>query len=324
MFRRQKSPGFSRGLREILIGALVFQSAAATGWSWGNQGHEIINRAAIQSLPEPLRDWFEARAEYLVIHASDPDALAHNDAEERPHHYTDADAYDRFPFARLREQFAVEHRPPSAVEMRNGTALWEIGDYFHKLQDDFHARHWKRANHDAVFLAHYAGDITQPLHTVANFDGQLTGQNGVHSRFESELVNALASRWRLQGAPAADIPHLDERIFNEYVRSYAQASVVLAADRRAVAGVSYSDPRYFSRFSTLAGPVAEKRLEDAATFVGSLWYTAWVKSGNPNLSQWKVPRQNAGFGPYSSARPFSGARHSVRRFAKDVSKGFPD
>ncbi|MGH9432698.1 MAG: hypothetical protein ACRD3T_14240, partial [Terriglobia bacterium] len=83
---------------------------------------------------------------------------------------------------------------------------------------------------------------------------------------------------------------------------YAQAAVVFAADRKAVSGLNYFDPRYFSRFCALAGPLAEKRLEDAASFVGSLWYTAWVKAGSPDLSGWKVPRQTSGFGRYSSAR----------------------
>ncbi len=324
MTLKQKGFALSGGLQALFIGALVFQWAPVLGWAWGNRGHQIINRAAVQSLPQPLRAWFEARLEYLATHASDPDVLAHNDPEERPRHYTDADAYDRFPFARLRAQFCVEHRPPTGLEMRNGTAIWQIGIYTRRLEDDFRARKWGRANHDAVFLAHYAGDITQPLHTVANFDGQLTGQSGVHSRFETEMVNALADRWKLDVAPAAEIPNLNERIFDEYIRSYAKASVVLAADRNAVSGLSYFDPRYFSRFCKLAGPVAEKRLEDAATFVGSLWYTAWVKAGSPNLSGWTIPLQTSGFGPYSSARPFWGARNSALRFAKDVSKGSPD
>ncbi|MGH9432919.1 MAG: S1/P1 nuclease, partial [Terriglobia bacterium] len=239
---------------------LVFLAGPRLGWAWGNRGHQIINRAAVQSLPQPLRAWFQARVEYLVTHGSDPDLLAHNDPEERPHHYTDADAYDRFPFARLRQQFVIEHRPPTASEMRQGTAIWEIDTFTRRLEEDFRARRWKRANHDALFMAHYAGDITQPLHTVANFDGQATGQRGVHSRFESELVNTLADRWRLRIAPAAEIPNLDARIFDEYVRSYAQAAVVFAADRKAVSGLNYFDPRYFSRFCALAGPLAEKRL----------------------------------------------------------------
>jgi hypothetical protein len=39
----------------------------------------------------------------------------------------------------------------------------------------------------ASTLAHYIQDAYQPLHVHNNYDGQLSGQNGLHSRFESEL-----------------------------------------------------------------------------------------------------------------------------------------
>jgi S1/P1 Nuclease len=303
---------------------LLLQAIPAAGWAWGSRGHQIINRAAVEALPQPLRAWFQARVEYLVEHASDPDLLAHSDPEERPHHYTDADAYDQFPFARLRRQFVVQRRPPTAFEMRQGTAIWEIDIFTRRLEEDFRGRRWRRANHDAVFLAHYAGDITQPLHTTKNYDGQFTGQRGVHSRFETEMVNALADRWGLQVAPAATIPHLDARIFDEYVRSYSKIVLVLAADRKAVSGLSYDNPVYFTRFCALAGPLAEKRLEDAATFVGSLWYTAWVRAGRPDLSGWTIPRSAPVYAPYAPARRPWSMRHSTRRFAKDGSEASSD
>jgi hypothetical protein len=299
---KQKNSMADRRIQRMLLGILLFQLVPLTGRAWGNVGHQIINRAAVESLPQPLRAWFEARLEFLVMHASDPDLLAHNDPTERPHHYTDADAYDRLPFARLREQFVQRHWPPSEVEAKNGTALWEIDSYTRNLESDFRHAQWDRANHDAVFLGHYAADITQPLHTVKNFDGQLTGQNGVHSRFETELVNVLAGGWHLQGAPAAEIPNLDRRIFEEYIESYAMASLVLTADHKAVSGRTYLDPAYFSRFFKLAGPLAERRLEDAASFVGSLWYTAWLKAGSPDLRGWKVPRMDAEHEAYSSSQ----------------------
>jgi hypothetical protein len=289
--------------QKLMIGVLLAQAVPVAGWAWGNRGHQMIIRAAIQSLPPPLRAWFEARAEYLVTHASDPDILAHNDPAERPRHYTDADAYDRYPFARLREQFTVLHRPPDAMEMRNGTAIWQIGIFEHRLESDFRRGRWRRADHDAVFLAHYAADLTQPFHTIKNYDGQLTGQNGVHSRFETELVDSLSETWEIPVDRARLIADLDQRIFNEYLGSYAQAALVLDADRRAVLGISYFDPKYFTRFQQMAGPIAEKRLENAATFTGSLWYTAWVNAGKPDLRGWTVPGPDSGCGSAPQVRP---------------------
>ena len=56
---------------------------------------------------------------------------------------------------------------------------------------------------------------------------------------------------------------------------------VFASDRIAVFGRSYLDPQHSARFYKLAGPSAEKRLEAGASFVSSLWYTAWVRAGKP-------------------------------------------
>ncbi len=142
-------------------------------------------------------------------------------------------------------------------------------------------RRWADADRAAVFVAHYAAELTQPLHTLTNYDGRLTGQTGIHRRWEVELVDALADRWVLQPAPPVFEPDLRLRIFRELIASYSYRNVVFAADRIAVAGWSYLDPQYLSTFHRLAGLLAKRRLEAAAALVSSLWYTAWVRADKP-------------------------------------------
>ncbi|SMF02589.1 hypothetical protein [Pseudobacteriovorax antillogorgiicola] len=40
-------------------------------------------------------------------------------------------------------------------------------------------------------LSHFVGDISNPLHTSINYNGQLSQQAGIHSYFEEHVVNAL-------------------------------------------------------------------------------------------------------------------------------------
>jgi len=253
------------------------------GLAWGDRGHKLANAAAVDILPEPLRSYFQPRKVYLVDHASDPDLLAHDDAAERPHHYTDLDADDAYPFPNLRRRFVLERAAPMFWQLRNGDSLWQIERFTLRLADALQHRRWQAADQDAVFAAHYAADLTQPLHTVKNYDGQLTGQKGVHARFESDLVNALADGWQLKPQPAIFVPDLRSRIFEEAVASFNCRNLVFAADRIAVSGRTYLDPQYSAAFYKLAGPLAEKRLSAAASFVSSLWYTAWVRAGRPPL-----------------------------------------
>lgn len=269
-----------------ILAVSVLACSARIACAWGREGHEMITAAAIQALPEPLRGYFQRRQFYLVEHASDPDALSRQNPSEHVHHFTDADAYSRFPFSPLRRQFVTEDRPPTEIELKNGDSIWQIDRLTLRLASDFRNADWPSADHDAVFLAHYAADLTQPLHTTANYDGQETGQNGIHERFETELVRMNADRWNLHSAPATAIPQLRQRIFSELLRSHSASQAVFADDLRARAGRTYASPDFLSAFSALAAPLAEARLEDAATFVGSLWYTAWLKAGKPDLSGW--------------------------------------
>jgi hypothetical protein len=266
----------------ILVLAIVYRPEP--GLAWGDRGHKLVNAAAVDNLPEPLRSFFEARKVYLVEHASDPDLLAHDDAAERPHHYTDLDADDAYPFPNLRRQFVLERAAPMYWQLRNGDSLWQVERFTLRLAESLQRRRWQAADQDAVFVAHYAADLTQPLHTVQNYDGQLTGQKGVHARFESDLVNALADGWRLKPQPAVFLQDLRGRIFDEAIASFNCRNLVFASDRIAVSGRTYLDPQYSAVFYKLAGPLAEKRLSAGASFVSSLWYTAWVRAGKPPLA----------------------------------------
>jgi hypothetical protein len=277
------------GERLLILFGLVL-AAALPARPWGDQGHRLVNRAAIEGLPEPLRSYFRAREEYLVEHASAPDLLAHDYPPERRHHYTDADAYDRYPFRFFRQQFVVERRRPRGWQRREGDSVWQIERFTVRLADDWSHHRWAYADRDAVLVAHYACDLTQPLHTTVNYDGQLSGQRGVHSRFETMLVNAAAGQWRIIASPPSELRSLRAAIFREYVESYAQINLVLAADRTAARGRTYLDPQYLPNFIRLAGPMAEKRLDAAASFVSALWYTAWLRAGKPDLSAWRGSR----------------------------------
>jgi hypothetical protein len=249
----------------------------------------MVNAAAVETLPEPLRTYLRARASFLVEHASDPDDLSASDPTQSVHHFTDAEAYEPYPFPKLREQFVTKGRGPTPRQAREGDSIWQIDLYERRLTDDWKLGRWAQADHDAVFLAHFACDLTQPLHTVVNYDGQFTHQLGIHARFESELVNALDREWTLKAASARYEANVRARIFSEFLASYRSRQKVFAADKEAAAK-GYLDPDYFPTFLRLAGPLAKARLEAAVSFVSSLWYTAWVRAGKPDLRRAKSSR----------------------------------
>ena len=293
-------------LRACVPPALALVLSCPPARAWGERGHRIVNAAAVNNLPEPLKSYFRARLSYVLEHASDPDHLARENPEERPHHYTEVEAYDSYPFAEFKAQFVDQRRGPSARQLQHGDSVWQIERFTLRLSEDLRRRRWNAADRDAVFAAHYACDLTQPLHTVVNYDGQLTRQAGIHARFETTLVNALAGGWVLRPQAAVDELDLRARIFREYVDSYNQRQLIFAADRIALDGHTYLDPQVLHTFIKIDGPLARKRLEAAAAFVSSLWYTAWVRAGKPalgnsKLENWKFENRNSSLKSLRSA-----------------------
>ncbi len=268
--------------RALLLLSLLLNSPLPAR-AWGDQAHRLVNAAAVASLPEPLGAYFRARKAFWVEHATEPDVLALENPEERAHHYTEVEAYDPYPFLRFRKMFVDERRTPTAAQVRYGDSVWQIERFTLRLEEALRRGQWDGADRDALFAAHYACDLTQPLHTVMNYDGQWTNQSGIHARFETDLVKVLADRWIFERRPPTEEKDLRARIFREMLESYRDRTRVFSADRAALAGRRYQDPQYLVSFARLAGPLAKKRLEAAVSFVSSLWYTAWVRAGKPDL-----------------------------------------
>src|SRR5260370_36225677 len=104
------------------------------GLAWGEQAHRLVNAAAVESLPEPLRSYFRSRKAFLVEHAMDADLLAREDPQERFHHYTDVDAYQPDAFLAFKKLFVAEHRGPTAWEIRQGDCAWQIERFTLRLE----------------------------------------------------------------------------------------------------------------------------------------------------------------------------------------------
>jgi hypothetical protein len=253
--------------------------------AWGERAHRRVNAEAIENLPEPLRSYFRARKSHFVENASKPDWLAAHSAAERGHHFVEVEAYDVYPFLAFQVQFVQESRGPMPAQLQHGDCVWQIELFTLKLAAALRERRWDEADEAALFVAHYATDLTEPLHTVVNYDGRSTNQAGLHHRFEVDLVNAHLDEWALDPAPSLAEADLRARIFRELLESYQHRHRVFEADRIAVTGWSYVHPHYTATFAEQAGSVARKQLEAAVSFVSSLWYTAWVRAGKPSVGR---------------------------------------
>lgn len=268
--------------------ALALTMPAPTAHAWGFSAHKFIVDRALTMLPQEIRPFYEKFRVTIVEHAIDPDTYRTVGwTAEPPRHFLDMDAWGPYPFAMIPHDFneAVARRGQDFV-LKNGTLPWRAEEFYLKLVEAFTQKaSYSRENirFFASVLTHYESDAHQPFHAVVNYDGQLTGQWGIHARFETELFERYRSQLRISPRPAAPVPNAREFMFEVLTASFPLAQRVLDADRAAVAGRESYDDRYFTLFFSTAGPILEKAVSDSINDAASLITAAWVQAGRPAL-----------------------------------------
>ena len=78
------------------------------------------------------------------------------------------------------------------------------------------------ARYLSAVLSHYIEDAHVPFHASANYDGQMTNQRGIHSRFETDLVLRNVKSLDLTLAPVTIRPIANVRdfVFDALIESY--------------------------------------------------------------------------------------------------------
>ncbi len=297
-------PGFVRTTdrlkrrASLLLFFCSYVLLTAQGFAWGPAGHRWFTNRATDNLEGPFQELFSKHRSTVVQQTMGPDYRKDQDPEEPSRHFIDLELYGEFPFSDLDLNYdrLVDRLGKERVE-KNGTLLWAAQRTFEKLVEAFHRQNLEQILLYSADLSHYVGDLHQPFHTTKNFDGQLTGQLGIHSRFESELVNLYLERVPFLKAAPTDLGPVMGQLHEVAVESYQWVDDILRVDRRVVSeleidrkqylgkankGKKYPD-QYFKRLFDEVGGVLENRLNQAAYRVGCLWWMAWEKAGKPDF-----------------------------------------
>ena len=277
----------------IAAALLVAMLVPGSAFAWGAVAHRYIMRRAIELLPVELKPFFEKNRDELVMRINDPDLWrVVGFEEEPPNHQIDfgVDDYGPYPFTALpREYDAAVEKFGVATVRRHGLLPWRTMEEFGNLRRVFQgfARNQLYVGGNSVLfvatLAHYVQDAYQPLHVHNNYDGQLSGQTGLHSRFESELFERFESRMTINPAPVRPISGTRQFIFDVALKSHQLVSQILAADRAAIGAKDTYDDEYFEKFFTAIRPVIEQQLAGAITDTASTIVSAWTEAGKPPL-----------------------------------------
>ena len=106
-----------------------------------------------------------------------------------------------------------------------------------------------------------------PLHAVVNYNGQLSGQDGVHSRWEGELFERNRSKLKIAPPPVKPVRVPRDVMFDVLLASNRLAANVLESDRKAAEGREFYDDAYFEAFAAGTLTTLERRLNDSISGV---------------------------------------------------------
>lgn len=274
----------SRSGVPLLTALLLACIVPGTALAWGTNAERLIVNHAVDTLPPDLRPFFEANRNYLIQHVNDPLNLVDKHPNERENHFIELDRYGKFPFDALPRNYkaALAKYSKSKIES-TGLLPWEIGVYSAKLTEALKNGRWNEAKEDAAFLADYVAEAHDPFNTTENYDGHMTGQDGVNDRFNTILIDRYSSFFPMNPHDAFFISDPTDFAFEACLNAHSLVESILLADRSARRGLgSYTD-EYYDRFYNLTAASLIKQLSDASTDVGSYWLTAWTNAGKPQL-----------------------------------------
>ena len=291
--------------RFIFISCLMIIPTTHT-IGWGFFGHKTINYAAVFTLPNEMFGFYKSHADMIRELAVNADKRRYILEDEAPRHYLDADFYEN-----VVPLDTIPHHFDSAVAkfgldtiLAHGIVPWHVVRVKWWLTKAFVDRDADAIVKLSADLGHYVGDLHVPLHSTHNYNGQLTNQHGIHGFWESRLPELFAHDYDLFVGTARYINDVNALVWSRFSESYAAKDSVLLIEKSLSHQVkadklhSYEQrgqslvQTYSVYYSTLyhqaLNDMVERRMQSSIKMVGSLWFTAWVDAGQPNLDSLDV------------------------------------
>lgn len=287
----------ARSIAFLLIFLLLYPQK---GYSWGFFAHQRINRLAVFSLPPEMIGFYKKHLRYITENAVNPDRRRYAVAGEAPKHYIDIDIYGDSAIYKMPRfwQQAVDMYTEDTLQAY-GIVPWHINFMKHQLTQAFKEKNTDRILRLSADMGHYVADACVPLHTTHNYNGQLTGQRGIHGFWETRLPELLSDNYDFFVGQAQYIEQPQLRAWDLVTSAHLALDSVLSFERELTKQFdedkkfSYEvrnnlTVKVYSRAFTIAyhnrlnGQV-ERQMRLAVHTIASYWYTAWVDAGQPDL-----------------------------------------
>ncbi|MCX6291882.1 MAG: zinc dependent phospholipase C family protein [Bacteroidetes bacterium] len=286
-------------LKSFLACSLLFFFSHST-YGWGFWGHKKINHMACFTLPPGMVGFYKSHIDFITDHAVDPDNRRYSNKAEPPRHYLDADHYGDHPFDSL-PKFWKDAVAKYSEDTLNAYGInpWYITKMMFSLTESFKDKDVDKILYYSANIGHYIADGHVPLHCTENYNGQMTGQVGIHAFWESRIPELSGDHYDFLVGRCMYIPKVQLYTWTFIEASFAALDSVFRFEKEL--GRTFPPDKKFSfeqvgnktqkvysadyakAYEDMLSGMVERRLRASVFDVGSLWYTAWVNAGSPDL-----------------------------------------
>lgn len=252
-------------------------------------------------LPPQMLLFYKPHIDFIEEHATDPDKRRYAIAQEGARHFIDIDHYGKYPFVELPHKWkeAVNKFSEDSLQAF-GIVPWHIQVMLGRLTKAFKEKNFSSILKNSAELGHYIADAHVPLHASENYDGQLTGQKGIHAFWESRVPELLDKNFNFFIGRAEYIQDPSEFIWARVLESANAADSVLRFEKELSKKIpsdkkmafepknntitSQHSNTYTMAYDKMLNGMVERRMRQSIFAIASFWFTAWVNAGQPDLS----------------------------------------
>lgn len=267
-----------------------------TAEPWGFFAHKKINKLAIYALPPEIIQFYKRHRAEIEDMAVLPDQRRYILDKEAARHYIDLDQYtiSSILFTQWEQ---IKQKIPEDSLQKHGIVPWHIPIVYKNLTRAFLNRDTLSILKFSAELGHYIGDAHVPLHTTSNYDGQKTGQTGLHSFWESRIPEILDTALEDWIGPAEYISNIQKSSWEWVLDSHQEVPILILKEQEISKQIpqnkKYSFEQkgrimqktpslfYSKKYHQSLGNQIEKRFQAAVKHVSDVWYSAWVDGGQP-------------------------------------------
>lgn len=183
---------------------------------------------------------------------------------------------------------------------KEGILPYHLNTMYYWLVKAFQDGDYEKILRTSAEYGHYIGDAHVPLHTTKNYNGQLTDQIGIHAFWESRLPELYAdTEYSFLVGKALYIKKplkyfwgiiedshklLDDvlDIEKELTETYPEDQQ-MCYDERLERTIKTQCPEFSRAYHDRMDGMVETRMQDAILSIGSVWFSAWIDAGQPDL-----------------------------------------